>query len=334
MQSLMKSLEKIMCIFSKKTTLSNIKNIIMLEISTFQFAYGLKNSPPGKKLKMQDAIAVQYKNRSVVQQKHKFKFYTKEEKSDFIWLSVADGVSSSPSASLASRTFLEILHGVSENSSDDISEQNLSIARFEPKYLAKKIRSAFSKWQEKYAVTKNEGASTTLASLVIENNRICAVNCGDSRIWRIRTQLNNKTKWEQLSLDHTYFQHMLEAGEIMADSSDIKEEYASIYQGLMHCLTLGDNVGEADWMDYGDDSAFMQSAIQLQPNLHIFNGNVESGDVYLLATDGLHDSVNEEQLYELWSGELSLETNVHALSTAYKQAGCLDDCSIIACALN
>lgn len=300
----------------------------MLNIATFQFAYGQRNSPPGKLLKMQDALAVQYGTTLCIEQEQSSNVQEQPINSDSIWLSVADGVSSSPHAALASRTLLQTLH---ENVPPELFQNSGQTALF-VRELPKLVRSAFSKWQERYATEQNEGASTTLASLIIVNGQICAINCGDSRIWRIRKDHGEQLQWTQLSIDHTFFQHMLETGEIEYETMEEKTQYASIYQGLMHCLTLGDNMVEGDWMQ-DDDLGYSTPPFVSQPHLHIFNGNVKPGDVYVLATDGLHDSLNEQALYQLWQANASLQTNVEALSLAYKKAGCLDDCSIIACAI-
>lgn len=87
------------------------------------------------------------------------------------WLSVADGVSCSPDAALASYSFLQVLH-----------QQDLAQCRLE-----QATRTAERLWQSRYANKVQAEASATLASIAIRGDAVQVVNCGDSRIWRIRT---------------------------------------------------------------------------------------------------------------------------------------------------
>ena len=219
------------------------------------------------------------------------------------WVSVADGVASSPCAALASRSFLQVLHA---NALPQAANA-----------LPGLVRRARQDWQSRHLRTRTQGAACTLASLLYVQGQVCAVNCGDSRIWRLRPQADGSVQWLQISRDHTLWQHMLDAGEVQPDEA---EDYASIYQGLAHCLVLG---------DYDDEEASADANW-----LHIWHGQAAPGDCYLLATDGLHDSLPTAQLQALWQTGQGVADKLAALHAAWQQAGGPDDLSVVALCLD
>ncbi len=247
----------------------------------------------------QDALAVQTLGERHLWQKPLGRLAARAQ-DGFAWVSVADGVSSSPCADLASRSFLDVLHGAQPPAGP--SSQ-----------LPSRVRRAREDWQSGYLRPRTQGAACTLASLWCAQGRVCAVNCGDSRIWRLRPQADGSVQWLQVSRDHTVWQQMLDDGEVLEEEVG---EYAAIYQGLMHCLILGDDAPD-------DDDA-------PQDWLHIWHGQAAPGDCYLLATDGLHDTLPAAQLQALWRSDRPAQDNLDALHTAYRQAGAPDDISVVA----
>ena len=213
----------------------------------------------------------------------------------FAWVSVADGVSSSPRADLASRSFLDVLHGAAQPPAGP------------PSQLPGLVRRARVDWQSRHLRPHTQGAACTLASLWCAQGCVCAVNCGDSRIWRLRPQADGSVQWHQVSRDHTVWQQMLDDGEVEPGEAG---EYAAFYQGLMHCLILGDDAPEDDW-------------------LHGWHGEAVTGDCYLLATGGLHDTLPAARLQALWQAHQPPQANLDALHAAYRQAGAPDDISVV-----
>ena len=248
----------------------------------------------------QDALALQTRAQRHVQQTALGQWQL-QAADGWAWLSVADGVASSPCADLASRSFLQVLHPAE-------LPQALSARQ-----LPTLVRRARQDWRARYLKPRTQGAACTLASLWCAQGRVCAVNCGDSRIWRLRPQADGSVQWLQVSRDHTVWQQMLDDGEVLEEEVG---EYAAIYQGLMHCLILGDDAPD-------DDDA-------PQDWLHIWHGQAAPGDCYLLATDGLHDTLPAAQLQALWRSDLPAQDNLDALHSAYRQAGAPDDISVVA----
>lgn len=248
----------------------------------------------------QDALVVQTLGKRHLWQKPLGRLVARAH-DGFAWVSVADGVSSSPCADLASRSFLDVLHSAQPPAGP-------------AHQLPGRVRRAREDWQSRHLRPRTQGAACTLASLLCVQGQVCAVNCGDSRIWRLRSQADGSVQWLQLSRDHTVWQQMLDAGEVQPEEAD---DYASVYQGLSHCLVL----------DAGDDEDDEASA---DPWLHIWHGQAAPGDCYLLATDGLHDTLPAAQLQALWRSDRPAQDNLDALHTAYRQAGAPDDISVVA----
>ncbi len=219
------------------------------------------------------------------------------------WVSVADGVASSPCADLASRSFLQVLH----RASPTVAKQ-----------LPGLVRQARIDWRVQYLKPRTRGAACTLASLLVADGQVCAVNSGDSRIWRLRPQADGSVQWLQLSRDHTAWQQMLDDGDLQAEEDVAMEEYASIYQGLLHCLVL----------DADDDLDADESATP-EDWLHIWHGQAMPGDAYLLATDGLHGVLTDAQMQALWQAADSPQGRLQALHNAYRRTGAQDDVSVI-----
>lgn len=249
----------------------------------------------------QDALALQTLGQRHVQQTALGQWQL-QATDGFAWLSVADGVASSPCADLASRSFLQVLHPAE-------LAQGLNARQ-----LPTLVRRARQDWRARYLKPRTQGAACTLASLLLAADQVCAVNSGDARIWRLRPQADSSTAWLQVSRDHTAWQQMLDDGEAQPEQA---QEYASIYQGLLHCLVLDT---ENDGWDTEDAPA--------EDWLHIWHGQAQPGDCYLLATDGLHGCLNDGQLQTLWQAAANPAAALQALHSAYRRAGAQDDVSL------
>ena len=254
----------------------------------------------------QDALALQTRAQRHVQQTALGQWQL-QAADGWAWLSVADGVASSPCADLASRSFLQVLHATQPGAAPPQARQ-----------LPALVRRARQDWRARYLKPRTQGAACTLASLLLADGQVCAVNSGDARIWRLREQADGRVQWLQISRDHTAWQQMLDDGEAQAEQAD---EYASIYQGLLHCLVL-----DAD--DGPDDDDMVEGAVH-EDWLHIWHGQAAPGDAYLLATDGLHGALTDAQMQALWQAADSPQDKLRALHSAYRRAGAQDDISVV-----
>ena len=101
-------------------------------------------------------------------------------------IGVADGVSGSPSAAIASRLILALLQEACRNR-QDLLDNGLVGVRL--------VRHACDSYREKLARRKTYAAATTLAALHIRGNRAAMVNSGDSRVYRVRHRDGHKPDW-------------------------------------------------------------------------------------------------------------------------------------------
>ena len=263
----------------------------------------------------EDALALQTQDECHVQQTPlgRWACTTGNTPGNFAWLSVADGVSSSPCADLASRSFLQVLHRANPT------------PPLQARQLPSLVRQARFDWLAQHLTPRTRGAACTLASLLYADGQVCAVNSGDARIWRLRAQADGSVQWLQISRDHTAWQQMLDEGEVQPEDAS---SYASVYQGLTQCLVLGDSM---DDNSYGEDPD--EDHPVPEPWLHIWQGNCRPGDCYLLATDGLHGTLPTAHLQALWHADRPAPDNLAALHAAWRKAGAADDISVVALCL-
>uniref|UniRef100_UPI004047920E PP2C family protein-serine/threonine phosphatase n=1 Tax=Rheinheimera sp. TaxID=1869214 RepID=UPI004047920E len=110
------------------------------------------------------------------------------------------------------------------------------------------------------------GAATTIAALQLSAERFVAINAGDSRIWRLRNG-----QLQQLSEDHDW----------QNDSAELKQQ-----TGLAQCYRALTSYLAAD----SEATDFTVSVV---------DGALQTGDQFVLTTDGVHDLVTAEELAEL-----------------------------------
>jgi serine/threonine protein phosphatase PrpC len=124
---------------------------------------------------------------------------------------------------------------------------------------------------------RNGRMGSTIVAAVHDNNRLHVAHVGDARAYLAR-----ETALQRLTRDDTWVQKQVDAGLLTADEAAQHE--------LRHVVTqaLGNKP---------DVEVHLTSDIFLEPD-----------DVFLLCSDGLYDSVSEEQLYRLLRESPSKET--------------------------
>ncbi|NCC41641.1 MAG: serine/threonine protein phosphatase, partial [Gammaproteobacteria bacterium] len=133
---------------------------------------------------------------------------------------VADGVAISPCPQRASRAVLEALYEIGPRHDDVLQDGWIG-----PRLIRRHVHPALCR-----ALAGNRrthGSACTLALLQWRAGRFSVLNVGDSRVYRI----DREGRWQQLSRDHTYFNSMVERGEVAADQS-----VGQLYQDLEHML--------------------------------------------------------------------------------------------------
>ena len=191
-----------------------------------------------------------------------------------------------------------------------ISPQPQLASRFVIKHLAgiaatqglsaRTIRDVHGALCDRYARGKTRGSSTTLVAAYIRDAACQIINVGDSRAYLVAAN----GCWTQLSRDHTVLNDLRDANVAEAGIA-----YASMYDALSDCLIADDEE---------DQFSIHQRQTTLQP-----------GDTLLLCSDGVHDTLGDRQLRELYDPELSLGAQVEILREAVLRAGAPDNFSLI-----
>ena len=206
---------------------------------------------------------------------------------------LADGVASSPYPQRASRAVLEALRTI-----DSRQETWLQDGWIGPRLIRRHVHAQLCRQLARDHRTR--GAASTLALLQWRGNRCSLVNVGDSRIYRI----DRGGRWERLSRDHTYFESMVERGEIARDQS-----VGQLYHDLEHMLMADE-----------DEDSFA---------IHWRQVDGAAGDTFLLCTDGLHDTLGEARLAALYRPARPLREQAAAYLEAVLHAGAPDNVSLI-----
>ncbi|WP_320041768.1 Stp1/IreP family PP2C-type Ser/Thr phosphatase [uncultured Desulfobacter sp.] len=142
-----------------------------------------------------------------------------------------------------------------------------------------------------------EGMGCTAELFAIEDGRYVLGHIGDSRTYRMR---NNELK--QLTKDHSLVQEQLDQGLI-------KPEDVSTH-ALKNVILRA--VG-----------------IKKNPAVDIIRGNLFSGDIFLLCSDGLTDLVDQEILKQYILSPLPFEQKAEALIQEANNRGGKDNISVV-----
>jgi len=206
---------------------------------------------------------------------------------------LADGVASAPCPQRASRAVLDLLRTAGRDGGADVQDGWIG-----PRLIRRQVHAQLCRQLGRNPRTR--GAATTLALLQWRADQWSLVNVGDSRVYRI----GREGDWRQLSLDHTYRQSMIARGEIAADQS-----LGQLFNDLEHMLIADDN--EVDFA------------------IHWQRGTWQSGDTFLLCTDGVHDTLGEARLQALFQPGRMLVDQVAVWRDAVLAAGAPDNFSLI-----
>lgn len=137
---------------------------------------------------------------------------------------------------------------------------------------------------------------STLVSLLIRGRVGACLWAGDSRLYRVRNH-----QLTQLTSDHSHVQELIECGVLTP------EEAEGHPQG--NIITRAVGVDEQGFVD-----------------LNVFNTQI--GDVFLLCSDGLHNTVSHEQILRLLSLP-DCQQAAHELLNAALQNGAPDNVSAV-----
>ena len=132
---------------------------------------------------------------------------------------------------------------------------------------------------------------------VFHENLLLLGHIGDSRCYRIRGGV-----LEQITRDHSLLQEQIDAGLVTPEQAQ--------HSNIKNLVTRALGVEEA---------------VLLEINEH----PVESGDVYVMCSDGLSDMVDDSSIARIISGQPDLPSRARALVDAANEAGGRDNISVL-----
>jgi serine/threonine protein phosphatase PrpC len=110
-----------------------------------------------------------------------------------------------------------------------------------------------------------EGMGTTLVACLFFDNRVSIAHVGDSRLYRLR-----KSRFEQLTMDHSLLQELVDRGFYTQEEAQ-----------------------------RSTNRNYVTRALGVEPgvDVDVQEVDVQTGDVYLLCSDGLCDMVEDEDIH-------------------------------------
>ena len=141
------------------------------------------------------------------------------------------------------------------------------------------------------------GMGTTLVVGVFQQDRLILGHIGDSRCYRLRGG-----ELVQITKDHSLLQEQLDAGLITPEQA--------LTSNNKNLVTRALGV---------EDTAMLE----------VHEHRVESGDIYLMCSDGLSDMVNDAGIASVVAGSDSLEQKARRLIVVANEGGGRDNISVL-----
>ena len=135
-----------------------------------------------------------------------------------------------------------------------------------------------------YGAQNGISLGTTVVVMLIYSGRYYILNIGDSRVYKYSTITNILTK------DHTYVQREIDMGRLTIQEA-MNHPKRNV---LLQCIGA---------------SAF------IQPDF--FEGEVKSGEVYLLCSDGFRHIITEDEMFEQLNPQRLTDVNVMKRAALY-----------------
>lgn len=207
----------------------------------------------------------------------------------------ADGMGGEAAGELASKIFAD--------TAQEIFADNFNHSEKEVLY---RVKQAFSFANEKILdhVTQNpnhEGMGCTAELLAFYEDGFALGHVGDSRTYRFR---NGQLR--QLTQDHTLVQQQIEEGLISSDN--IKNH------PLRNVILRA--IGQ-----------------ERELALDLLRGNILSGDLFLLCSDGLTDMIQDNQIQEILHSDIEIHRKADNLIESAKAAGGKDNITVVLVAI-
>ena len=205
---------------------------------------------------------------------------------------VADGMGGHAAGEVASEMAVQIISRELAGITE-INGDNVASAK-----VSDAVKKANSKIYER-TITEvdKQGMGTTASVLILTGSRYLIGQVGDSRVYLLRDG-----KLRQLTKDHSYVQEQVDAGFLTPEQA----RYHPYSNVITRCVGASDSV---------------------EPDT--YNGEVKTGDVYLVASDGLTGMVDDRRLQQLLFSRATPGRVVDALISEANGRGGLDNITAI-----
>ena len=207
---------------------------------------------------------------------------------------IADGMGGAQAGEVASRLAAAVLN---EGTLGDLEGNGLGEAR-----LAELIQEANRRvYQRSNEDAAASGMGTTMTVALVDGDAgtVAIGHVGDSRAYRVRAG-----ELEQLTEDHSLVNELLKSGRLSPE------------EALSH-----------------PQRSVITRAIGTEPDVDVdtFTVDAQSGDLFLLCSDGLTDMITDEEILGLVErSEANLETAVRRLVEAANRSGGGDNITVVA----
>lgn len=213
---------------------------------------------------------------------------------------VCDGMGGANAGEVASRVACKIFTGnlvpkiqSIRNTTEDKVERNLKIER--AIYDASDITNS-EIWQMSKANEALLGMGTTLSGCVIIDGLIWTFNAGDSRVYGV-----SKDKIEQLTVDHSFVQTLLDEGKITAEEAQNHPNRNVILRALG-----------------------VKKDIDCDVNL-----SASTHDYYLICSDGMSNYFDENKFVKIITSSGSLSEKAESLVRFANNQGGSDNITVV-----
>ncbi|MGQ0539465.1 MAG: Stp1/IreP family PP2C-type Ser/Thr phosphatase [Gemmatimonadaceae bacterium] len=152
-------------------------------------------------------------------------------------------------------------------------------------------------YQRTLAESDKQGMGTTASVLMLAGKRYLIGQVGDSRVYMLR-----EGALRQLTKDHSYVQEQVDAGLLTPEQA----RYHPYSNVITRCVGAGETI---------------------EPDT--FSGEIRSGDVFLVASDGLTGMVDDRRLQQLLLSRATARRVVDALIAEANYRGGLDNITAI-----
>ncbi len=178
---------------------------------------------------------------------------TSEFTSEMLILAVCDGMGG---------------HAAGEDASRYVCEKLNTIVDFVD-FSAESLEKILQAVQGSSNNSLPQGSGTTVAGLIIKENRVIVYNAGDSRVYRI-----NADNIKCISHDHSLVQDLVDQG-LIDDDEAFKHPYRNV-------------------VNFGIGPAFKKAKDRY--SIFTYEEELNSGACYLICSDGVSDLIQEEGL--------------------------------------